>query len=510
MKVRNVFYKLISIIFAMMMGFTFGVMLFLGKIIHHNNENLCSLSNIIYLAAGLLILAGGCLVYHFLLRKQIKAWSHKKCVILLWVVQFIFVLIQIWIFSRIYFHSDWDCGTMDHVSEVVAGGSGFFVGDLFIDYFSRFPNNMFLLGILSMIKSIGMKCGLTDVYMPTVIISIICMNVSAILGILSARKLLADRDITVLVYVLMQILVGWNAWEFIPYTDVFSVLFASLVLYLYLTRDAAASRCYRWLLISLFSMLGYYMKPSSCIVFIAILIYEMIGFNRSKGKMAIRILLTFVCAAILTGAIQMSIRQYVGIPTDSDKAFNMLYFVMLGLGENATGAYDEAELQYAMSFDTSKERQDGIRNRIVDNLRQKGIKGLLVFEVKKLLLNYDDGSFFWGREGDFFLENEDRTLQADTVSCLLKKYYYMENNTWLPVIMQTVWVVVLCLTVIAAVLLLNQKPDEKWILCLSIIGITLFTLLFEGRSRYLLTYVPYYVILAGVGLQELYRLKNEK
>ena len=86
----------------------------------------------------------------------------------------------------------------------------------------------------------------------------------------------------------------------------------------------------------------------------------------------------------------------------------------------------------------------------------------------------------------------------------------MENNTWLPVIMQTVWVVVLCLTVIAAVLLLNQKPDEKWILCLSIIGITLFTLLFEGRSRYLLTYVPYYVILAGVGLQELYRLKNEK
>ena len=163
------------------------------------------------------------------------------------------------------------------------------------------------------------------------------------------------------IFVLMQILVGWNAWEFIPYTDVFSVLFASLVLYLYLTREAAASSCYRWFLIDLFSMLGYYMKPSSCIVFIAILIYEMIGFNRYKGKMAIKILLTFVCAAILTGAVQVSIRQYVGIPTDSDEAFNMLYFVMLGLG-------------------------------------------LLVFEVRKLLLNYDDVSFFWGREGDFFLE----------------------------------------------------------------------------------------------------------
>lgn len=510
MKVRNVFYNLISIIFALMMGFTFFVMLFLGKIIHHNNENLCSLPNIIYLVIGLLLLAAGSLGYHFLLQKQINSWSHKKCVTMLWMVQIVFVMMQIWIFSRIYFHSDWDCGTMDHVSEVVAGGEGFGLGDSFIDYFSRFPNNMFLLGILSMIKSIGMKCGLTDVYMPTVIVSIICMNVSAVLGVLSARRLLADRDITVLVYVLMQILVGWNAWEFIPYTDVFSVLFASLVLYLYLTRKNAASSYYRWFLIALFSMLGYYMKPSSCIVFIAIFIYEMIGLNRSNGKKAIRILLTFVCAAILTGAIQMSIRQYIGIPTDSDKAFNMLYFVMLGLGENATGAYDWAELEYAKSFDTPEERQEGIHSRITDNLKKKGIKGLLAFEVKKLLLNYDDGSFFWGREGDFFLENEDRTLPADAVSCILKKYYYMENNTWLPVIMQTVWVVVLCLNVIAAGLLLRQKPDEKWILCLSIIGITLFTLLFEGRSRYLLTYVPYYVILAGVGLQELYRLKNEK
>ena len=97
-----------------MMGFTFGVMLFLGKIIHHNNENLCSLSNIIYLAAGLLILAGGCLVYHFLLRKQIKAWSHKKCVILLWVVQFIFVLIQIWIFSRISYGTDYVGNRFDY------------------------------------------------------------------------------------------------------------------------------------------------------------------------------------------------------------------------------------------------------------------------------------------------------------------------------------------------------------------------------------------------------------
>ncbi len=36
---------------------------------------------------------------------------------------------------------------------------------------------------------------------------------------------------------------------------------------------------------------------------------------------------------------------------------------------------------------------------------------------------------------------------------------------------------------------------------LSVVGLTLFELLFEARARYLFTYVPIYILLALYGLQ---------
>lgn len=484
-----------------MMSFTFTVALFWGKVIHHGNENFCKYSNVVYLLIGLVILSISIVVYRFCFMKKVEALSRKACFCVLLFSELLFFVLQLCVFRSIYFHSDWDCGTMDYVSGVVAAGGQFQLDDFFVDYYSRFPNNMFLLGILSMIKSLSLKLGMSDIYVPTVAFSLLCMNISVILGTLSARRILRNRHTTVLVYILLQLLVGWNPWGFIPYTDTGSVLFASLTLYLYLSRRDASNKYYRWFLIGLSGMVGYYMKPSSVIVLIAIVMIELISMKRDKGKQGARILLCLIGAGMLAVVLQLCIRQYVGIETDSEKEFNMMYFVMLGLGENATGAYDPIELDYATSFETAAERQEGIHDRIIEKIEEKGIGGLLYFEVQKMLLNYDDGSFFWGREGEFFLKSEDKVLPEGAFSRRLRRFYYMEDNTFLPTIMQTVWIVVLGLTAVAAWLLRKQVPDEKLVLCLSIIGITLFTLLFEGRSRYLLTYVSYFAILAGVGVQ---------
>lgn len=488
-----------------MMSFVFMVVLFGGKVIHHGNENLCKYSNVVYLLIGLVILSISIIIYRFCFMKKVEALSRKTCLNVLFLGELLFFVLQLLVFRSIYFHSDWDCGTMDYVSGVIAAGGQFQLADFFVDYYSRFPNNMFLLGILSMIKSLALKLGVSDIYIPTVAASLLCMDISVILGTLSAKRILKNRHMTVFVYILLQLLVGWNPWGFIPYTDTGSVLFSSLTLYLYLSRQDASSMYYRWFLIGLSGMVGYYMKPSSVIVLIAIIIVELISLKRDKCKQGAKILLCLIGAGILAVVLQLCVRQYVGIETDSEKEFNMMYFVMLGLGENATGAYDPVELDYATSFETAAERKQGIHDRIVEKLDDKGIGGLLSFEVKKMLLNYDDGSFFWGREGEFFLESEDKVLSEGILSKWLRWFYYMEDNTLLPTVMQTVWIVVLGLTMAAAWMLRKQLSKEKMILCLSIIGITLFTLLFEGRSRYLLTYVSYFAIVAGVGLQEVFQ-----
>ena len=46
------------------------------------------------------------------------------------------------------------------------------------------------------------------------------------------------------------------------------------------------------------------------------------------------------------------------------------------------------------------------------------------------------------------------------------------------------------------------------IVMLSIIGLTIFELIFEARARYLYTYVPLYIILAAAGVQKIVEKKN--
>ena len=40
---------------------------------------------------------------------------------------------------------------------------------------------------------------------------------------------------------------------------------------------------------------------------------------------------------------------------------------------------------------------------------------------------------------------------------------------------------------------------------LTLIGLTIFTLLFEARARYLYLYAPYYIILAVIGIETIYK-----
>ena len=45
--------------------------------------------------------------------------------------------------------------------------------------------------------------------------------------------------------------------------------------------------------------------------------------------------------------------------------------------------------------------------------------------------------------------------------------------------------------------------DDKWVVFLSLVGITLLLTLFEARARYLYIYAPLYIILAVKGLESL-------
>ena len=74
--------------------------------------------------------------------------------------------------------------------------------------------------------------------------------------------------------------------------------------------------------------------------------------------------------------------------------------------------------------------------------------------------------------------------------------------------MQTIWLTIIILIVITSIF--AKIDNKKSVIFLSIIGLTLFTLLFEARARYLYLYSTYYIILAVIGVEIINKIKIGK
>lgn len=133
------------------------------------------------------------------------------------------------------------------------------------------------------------------------------------------------------------------------------------------------------------------------------------------------------------------------------------------------------------------------------------LQGISVFLNEKLLWITNDGTFFWGGEGGFFqgVSPSVEAMQGNWGKTL-KSWIVIDspNYSFLQTLQQGLWL--LFLVLIAVPLFIKDEFDLTCDLigCLrfSAVGILSFILLFEGRSRYLISFLPVFAMLATYGL----------
>ena len=147
-----------------------------------------------------------------------------------------------------------------------------------------------------------------------------------------------------------------------------------------------------------------------------------------------------------------------------------------------------------------------IRKRLEDY----GPAGLLEHLEKKLLSNYGDGTWAWGAEGAFYTEILENKNQG--MSPFLKSvYYYGEDRyTYFCSYSQMVWILLLAGCFLAFLFRKEDRGRKGFIIMLSLVGLTLFELIFEARARYLYCYVPLYLLLGSWGLEQFYQFMSCK
>ena len=363
--------------------------------------------NIISLFIGLAIA-----VPIYFLTRRISISEHTFKIII--PIAFIsFYILQIVMLYFTYFHTGWDAGYLNSLSDSVVATGSVPSDDT---YLSLYPNNTFLTAIFAIIKSIPF---FGHQYFLVLIINALLVNLACLFTCLSIKKIKSPKTALLSLLILMPLLL-FSPWIIIPYSDTFGILLPILAFYLYIS-------CHKWWkypIITFISIIGYFIKPTVIIMFIAIVIVELFNYNFTKQNLLSRqnfkrIGIT-IGSILLAFLIRFGANQYIGFHQDqSVKPISFVHYLAMGQNDGTCGKYsgiDAEESKYGTSFELNK-----FKDRL---LARTPCMQLNVF-IKKLLTNYDNGTFAWSGEGHFYFNIPERDDN------ILTSYFYKTGEHYL-------------------------------------------------------------------------------
>lgn len=331
-------------------------------------------------------------------------------------------------------------------------------------------------------------------------VTLFLVDLSVLLNVLSIR-LLARNYLFPSIY-LQGIWLLVFPWIIVPYTDTWVLPFVSSSLFFYaLMNKKKLNLKYRAvgaIAMAVVATLGYFIKPSALIPIIAILLIELVSFFEKKWQSKGRLVLLLI--AVLTAGVTYAVcnqllekQQYITI--DESRGIPMIHFMNIGLTND--GGYSAEDAQ-AMAKLPSKEAKIAYsKEKIHERLKERGILGYLNFLFQKHRNNTSDGTFAWLKEGSFIKEREIPTGKG--YSGWLEEWYYLygERIADFRFIAQIWWVTCLFFIVFGW----KYQGKFEQMLRLSLVGGFIFLLLFEGgRSRYLIQFLPIFLLLASLSM----------
>lgn len=420
-----------------------------------------------------------------------------------------FVLLFYWTWNY-HFLTGWDAGTINNVANYLAMHHWTLPNDdwgqWIQSYFSRYPNNIFILWLATVCKTIELKTGLFDVSsLTTLELAITCFITvfTSYLVYKIARKFLSFNG-AICTWAIYLLYIALSPWTTIFYSDSLGLLFPTLLFYLYIRESSSkVFNIIRWPIIYGLGAIAYRIKPQTFIILIAISIIHLClraHFFVIDIKVAFTSFLLFI---ILLQVPNVQVRT-LNIQLDAEGSFGPQHFFMMGLNPETKGVYSEDDYLFTLSYSTKAERSSADIARAKERLKSYSINGYLHLLHDKILITYADGTFAWGAEGSFW--NEIFPEPNTSISYRVRSLYYPDGNhrkEW-ATYSQVFWLTILFFSTFSALALKSHHRIDIAILQLSTIGLFFFEMLFEVRARYIYTYAPIFLILAAIGVKSIF------
>jgi len=310
------------------------------------------------------------------------------------------------------------------------------------------------------------------------------------------------------------VLIGMSPWLSVPYTDFYAMPFIVGGVTLAdraLAPGRTSTRIILWVLAIASISIAYSIKTTPVVIVIAAVLTAVIATFDHGLPAARRMGVVAACAASVVAFVALgtgltsAATSRSGVDAsriDPTATPPLLWWVALGSVERraasgavAYGAYSR-EMVVAVQGRSQDQMRDYASSVLADQWGQRGLGGTVAFYSNKAAWNWGDGMFWaWGEGGD---SRRDALAPATGATRILHEVNGLHGSAyqWRADLTQGLWVAVL----IGAGLGLLRAPyrRETVLVAVSVLGIAAFTLLFQGRSRYLFAFVPLVVALAGM------------
>ncbi len=387
----------------------------------------------------------------------------------------------------------WDPGSI----MLKAIGKASWVGE---DYFSYNPNTFLLLLIE---HSIWKGLGQPSLRILTVTLGLINYGLldSSLLTLYWLGKKYLTQRVGKTAFVLGVVLLGIMPWAVIPYSDIpaFALTAFSLAALISFFSSQSISTKYAYAALSGFLLgLDYLIKPSLVITYIAFAIVALVSVSwhnldkRLLGTVVVIVIIPLIM--LLAFSAYQQHNSYVRI--DQRKALPMMHFAAMGATGN--GGYTLADVERDEAIKDPGKRSAVATKVWEQRVIRMGWVGYQKFLIKKQVANTADGTFAWGGEGVFLkpFKNYPKSLG--------QRLFFAGGspvvNSAVKILIQLVWLG----TLLAMLLTVNDVHFIVLLAKYAVVGFSLFLLLFEGgRSRYVIQFLPFILLLAGIGIQKI-------
>lgn len=421
------------------------------------------------------------------------------------IVGVVFMVFQIWLMKYYSFHTGWD------VQGIIMSAWQAARGEVIDAYtFSVYPNNILLTYIFSRILRLGLKLGLAEYHAyDLLLIGQSFLNfLTGLLTYYVLRRMTESRNLAFAGYTVFLLLVGLSPWVSIPYSDASGLFFPTAILALYLkTVQKRGWMIAKWAAIGFLAWFGYQIKPTVFIVLIALVIMEFFSACRKRKLLLFgaHILLVAIGIMLSSFTVSFAVRDF-GYWVNPEKTFGPAHFLAMGLNEDSMGIWAAEDVNYSEAVLTAKERTQADLDLAKQRVKKMGVSGLLHQFKRKLLTNFNDGTFAWAQEGNFFRVIPESSNEK--LASLIRSFYYEDGEHYHLFLNfeHAVWLAVLFLSAFSC---LTERKTEVSVIMLTLLGFVVYGLLFEARARYTYLFSPFFIILSVLGMQCLDRRKRD-